>query len=394
MKIAINALSVSSGGGLTAMLSLVPALQQAGRDIELVVIASATQKSLVARLGPGVRVHTVGFDPRALALRVLYEQLVLPLRLAWMSVDWLYAVGNTATVLAPCRVLLLIENANPFSSVPLDRAWKERLRLRALRALGWLSAKRATRVRFLSENSREIVGRMLGLRHGTTVVIPHGATLPAAAEGQTRESLGLPARFVLTVCDIYPYKNLHTLVDAFEILVVEHRYPGSLVIAGAPKSARYMERLRAQVRAAGLEDRVEFRGWIEPERLPEVFRAADVFVFPSVEETFGMPVVEAMQYGAPVIVPASRDRGLFVPYQELCAEAAMYFDPDDSKGLAATMRRVLEDGRLRSQLRQAGRERVKAFRWEETAAALLDVFREASSVSFEGPRAARLRGGG
>ena len=373
MRIVVNALSVFSGGGLTSMVNLLPALARVDRENEYVVIVSATQKAVASQIPKNLLVHRVGFNPRNVLVRLLYEQLVLPFVLWRLGARWLYSVGSITTLLAPCKVLLLIENANPYSV--LDVAWnrKDRLRNWALRTLGGLSARKADVVRFLSENSRDIICGIINIPLSKTIVIPHGLAEQSVHAGPADKALNLPDRFILTVSNLGPHKNIHTLVDAFEKLVTVHQYPGSLVIVGAKHYPEYYESLRSRIESKRLGSKVIFHGWVDPESLPALYRKAKVFVFPSAEETFGMPVVEAMGYGVPVVVPSSAAR-FFIPYEEICISGAEYFDAFDSASLCEHIWRVLTDKQKRENIVTAGKERARHYRWDDVATHLAAVF--------------------
>ncbi|MBI3577996.1 MAG: glycosyltransferase family 4 protein, partial [Ignavibacteriales bacterium] len=357
-----------------AMLSLLPALEQVDRQNTYVVVVSRTQASLFAAIPKSFHMHFVGINPRNVLLRILYEQLVLPFVLLQLKVDWLYSVGSMTSLLAGCKILLLIENANPYSLLKIQWAPSEKMRNVVLRFLGRLSAKRANKIRFLSENSREIIAQMLKIPMEKTSVIYHGAIL---SRGEMREEkIDLPQKYILSVSNIGPHKNIHTLIDAFARLLKIYQYEGSLIIVGAPISTSYFRSLESQIQSLALTGRVHFQGWVSPQQLPWMFKNAEVFIFPSIEETFGMPVVEAMEYGVPVVVPTKKDNNYFIPYNELCSDAVCYFEPLDSNDLCEQLHNVLSDDKFRFSLIKAGKERSKMFRWEDTAAKIVKIFQE------------------
>jgi glycosyltransferase involved in cell wall biosynthesis len=375
MKILINALSVTTGGGLTSFLYLVPALASVDARNEYIVLLSKHQSKLEAGIPDTVRTHVVNFNPKKTFMRFLYEQLVVPVLIVRWNIDWLYSPGNSTSLFAPCNVLLVLENANPYSTHRFDWTWKERFRKTVLNVLGRCSARRATKIRFLSYNSKELISTMLRIPEQKAVVVPHGI---AVSREQTQGRVmhdELPERYILTVTNIGPHKNLHTLFDAFDKLVTQHGYSGSLVIAGDATYPEYYQTLLNQKQRLRVGDRIIFLGWVEHENLPALYGKAELFVFPSIEETFGFPVLEAMMQGVPVLVPDAGQnyRHLFLPYRELCGDAAVYFEPFDADQLCTHMQRVLHDESFRKQLSAAGRRVARRYRWEEVAAALVDV---------------------
>ena len=177
---------------------------------------------------------------------------------------------------------------------------------------------------------------------------------------------GLPKRYILFVSTIEPRKNLAVLLDAFEQLRGE--YDGALVVAGrvgwkAEDTARRLQ-----------QPGVVHLDYLPPAQLATVYRNADVFVFPSIYEGFGFPLLEAMAQGVPSI--AARSSSL----PEVGGDAALYFDPLNARELADALRRVLGDENLRRELIERGRERAAQFRWDVAARQTLRVIREVAST--------------
>jgi glycosyltransferase involved in cell wall biosynthesis len=172
---------------------------------------------------------------------------------------------------------------------------------------------------------------------------------------------GLPQRYILFVSTIEPRKNLGVLLDAFA--KIRDDYEGSLVVAGKIgwKSEEIAERLK--------EPRVVHLDYLPPAQLATAYANADLFVFPSLYEGFGFPMLEAMAQGVPVI--AARSSSL----PEVGADAALYFDPRDANELAALIRRVMHDGMIWQGLIARGRDRAAQFKWELTAELTLEVLR-------------------
>jgi len=170
-------------------------------------------------------------------------------------------------------------------------------------------------------------------------------------------------RYILFVSTIEPRKNLGVLLDAFERLA----YDGSLVVVGKIgwKSEAIARRLRAP--------RIVHLDYLDPADLAAVYAGAELFVFPSIYEGFGFPLLEAMAYGVPSI--AARSSSL----PEIGGDAALYFDPHDAHALQALMERALTDRALRDDLASRGRARAAEFRWDRAAEQTLDVLRLVSS---------------
>jgi glycosyltransferase involved in cell wall biosynthesis len=194
----------------------------------------------------------------------------------------------------------------------------------------------------------EVDPRRVHTVHSGIAALPEPAPLP-----------GLPSRYILFVSTIEPRKNLGVLLDAFE----EMDYDGALVIAGRVgwKSDEIAKRLDAP--------RIVHLDYLPPAQLATAYGHADVFVFPSIHEGFGFPLLEAMTHGVPVI--AARSSSL----PEIGGDAALYFDPRNARELAELLRRVLRDDTLRNDLIARGRERAAQFRWDRTAEETMRVIR-------------------
>ncbi|HEV8660313.1 MAG TPA: glycosyltransferase family 1 protein [Thermoanaerobaculia bacterium] len=194
----------------------------------------------------------------------------------------------------------------------------------------------------------EVDPRRVHAVHSGIAALPEPAPIP-----------GLPSRYILFVSTIEPRKNLGVLLDAFE----EMDYDGSLVIAGRVgwKSDEIAKRLDAP--------RIVHLDYLPPAQLATAYGHADVFIFPSIYEGFGFPLLEAMTHGVPVI--AARSSSL----PEIGGDAALYFDPRNARELAELLRRVLRDDTLRNDLIARGRERAAQFRWDRTAEETMRVIR-------------------
>jgi glycosyltransferase involved in cell wall biosynthesis len=184
-----------------------------------------------------------------------------------------------------------------------------------------------------------------------------------------RERYQLPESYVLYVGTLQPRKNLGTLIAAFAALGDEHTST-HLVIAG--KQGWLYEPLFAQVRQLGLAERVHFTGYAPQEDLPALLSAAQVFVLPSLYEGFGLPVLEAMACGTPVI--CSNVSSL----PEVAGDAAILVDPRDTAQWVQALQRVLEDAGLRRALTERGLQQVQRFSWERCARETLAILEAAS----------------
>ena len=215
----------------------------------------------------------------------------------------------------------------------------------------------------VSESTRNDLLRYYPVDANRAVAIHSGLGTPATAE----PFAGLPSRYILFVSTIEPRKNLETLLDAYDALRKRGAYDGALVVVGRIgwKSEALLPRLRAEG--------VVHLDYLPAAQLASVYEKAEVFVFPSLYEGFGFPLLEAMARGVPTI--AARSSSL----PEIGGDAALYFEPTDVDALTTQLERVVSDGALREELASKGRERAAGFRWDVAADKTLAVLKRAAN---------------
>jgi glycosyltransferase involved in cell wall biosynthesis len=237
-----------------------------------------------------------------------------------------------------------------------------------------LSCRRARRVIAVSQATAEEVVRLLGVPAGRIDVVPHGVQharfrpLPPRQVEVFRRERGLPERFVLFLGTLEPRKNLVTLIEAFARTRGARRGP-KLVIAGG--KGWYYREIFERVEELDLVDAVCFPGFVPDAELPLWYNAATVFVYPSLYEGFGMPLLEAMACDTPVI--ASKVSCM----PEVVGDVGPLVAPDDVAGLADNLERLLADAELRAELSRRGRRRASAYTWTATATATVASYRRA-----------------
>jgi glycosyltransferase involved in cell wall biosynthesis len=236
-------------------------------------------------------------------------------------------------------------------------------------------AQRATRIITPSESVGREVSEHLGINRAKVVSIPEAPRdvfRPQAPEetAGVRRRLSIEDEFILFVGTIEPRKNLLTLLRAFEEILRSTRHRPQLVIAG--REGWLTEELFSNVRQSGLENRLRFTGYLTDEDLRALYSSCRVFVYPSLYEGFGLPPLEAMACGAPVVT--SRIPSLV---ETVGMEAARLVLPADAEGFARNIIEILDDENVRRRLSSAGRERASTFSWEKTARLTLDVYRDA-----------------
>lgn len=234
-----------------------------------------------------------------------------------------------------------------------------------------LSAWRAAHVITGSESTRADLLNFYRLPPERVTVTPYAADpiyRPMDREEAARAArgrFGLKTPFILSVGVLQPRKNLTRLVQAFASIA--RQIPHSLVLVG--KWGWAHDQLRQALKRASLGDRIAFTGYVADADLPVLYNAAELFVYPSLYEGFGLPPLEAMACGTPVI--AGRESSL----PEVVGTAGVLVDPRDTRAIATAMADLLSDARERERLGRAAVERAARFSWDMTAELTLRVYR-------------------
>lgn len=236
---------------------------------------------------------------------------------------------------------------------------------------------RAARIICISDHTRRDAIRHLDVPEEKLVVVHEGIGEQFQPQGEdehqrVREKYGLGSDFALYVGGISKRKNTQRLLEAFALVAREHDGEIELVLGG--REGYGHEEVMATYRSLGIEDRCRFIGFIPEDDLPALYSAARLFVFPSLYEGFGHPVLEAMACGTPVVSSAVSA----IP--ELAGDDAVLVDPLEARQIADGILRVLSDSQLSADLVERGKARAKLFPWTETARKTLDVYREAAEA--------------
>jgi glycosyltransferase involved in cell wall biosynthesis len=298
--------------------------------------------------------------------RLHWQQLVLPRLAKAARADLLHVPGFDAPHWKPLPVVLTVHDL-------IGMLFPHNLPLVSRFYWSWWlprSIRWADRIIADSEHTRKDIIRLLGITGDRVEVIYPGVDAafrpvshPLLLES-IRKKYTLPEQFILYLGTMEPRKGLDTLLAAFSLLEPDTRRP--LVIAG--KKGWWTEGLFRQVQALGLEDWVHFTGYIQDQDLPGLLSQAEMLVYPSQYEGFGLPVLEAMACGTPVICSD------VASLPEVAGGAAKLVRPGDAAGLSAAVAGLIQDPALRLDLRARGLEQARKFCWAETARQVVRVY--------------------
>jgi glycosyltransferase involved in cell wall biosynthesis len=349
-----------TGGMEVAARELIPALlTQAPAGTRFT--AFVNRETAAAGNGPWgelLPAVTVPVSARNRVQWVLGEQTLLPALAARAGVDLVHSLASTAPLWGPFRRVVTVHDLI-YARFPDAHAG---IRDKGMRVLVPSAVRRSHRVIADSLSTREDLVGLLGAKPERIDVVPLGLgtvrreqPLP---EPDTRARFDLGERSaVLSLSAKRPHKNLLALIGALALLPVEDR--PVLVLPGY--STEHERELRERARALGLDGDVRFPAWVSAAELEGLWSIARAFVFPSLYEGFGLPVLEAMARGVPVACSNASS------LHEVAGEDALLFDPRDEAAIAAALTRLLSDTALAETLRLRGLERVREFTWERTA---------------------------
>ncbi len=366
MRVLINMTSAQPGtSGEVFTVEWLRAARELPSKHTFVAAFSANNQALAERLPPGVHTEVLSL-PTSPALRTVAVQGQLRELIARLKVDVLLNRGNFYNRRPGCRQICMVENANAVSHPAIG--WPASARVKHV-LLAWLTRqalRHADHVVFPSENAAA------GFLARQPTIVPWTAVPHGVAPGDTSltRPTDAPERFVLAVTSMYPHKNLPRTVKGFFRLVTEHGYTGSLVMVGYGIADATLETLRALAPTPALAARLLVHAPMKPSALAPWYRAADLHVIPSLEETFGLPALEAMRYGCPCVVSDldGKDPALpfFSPFREVCGDAAEYCDPFSDASIGDAMAAALRPARA-AELREAGPVQAARFTWARTA---------------------------
>ncbi len=340
--------------------------------------AVSSDWQLTAFVGAGNPIQIDGMTIRRSALdtaspvrRILWEQAVQPFTLASSELDLYHALAFVAPFALRLPSVVTIYDLS-FMHYPERLPAARRLYLRALTGL---TCRRARRVIAISQSTARDLVETLHLPADKIDVAAPGCDpavfhpLPAEQIAAFRRTKELPERFWLFIGTLEPRKNLLVLLDAYAALP----QPRPPLIIGGGKGWDY-EPIFAAVERYQLGQTVQFVGFIPSEDLPIWYNCADVFIYPSVFEGFGLPVLEAMACGTPVIVSDASS------LPEVAGDAGLCVPPHDVAGWTEALRRAWDDAEWRSSARQRGLGEAARYTWAGTAQQTVESYRKAKAL--------------
>jgi glycosyltransferase involved in cell wall biosynthesis len=358
MRVAIDARKLHDFGIGTYIRNLLRQLARQDSATEFVLLCAEADTGVAAGLGPNFRAvveHSPNYSIR--------EQWRVPLALRRERPDVFHAPHYVLPAAVSCPSVVTIHDCIHLmfpQYLPNRRAYLY------ARTVMWAAAKRADAILTVSEASKRDILRFFDVPAEKVVVVYNAIderfwTVPDDADvARVRERYQLEHGFVLYAGNVKPHKNIERLIDAFADIRQGEFEELKLLIIGDEISK--LPALRRAVHRHHLHKHVRFLGYVSDETLAILYRLAAVFVFPSLYEGFGLPPLEAMASGTPVVTSN------VAALPEVTGDAAVLVDPLDTSSIVRGVRNVLTDANLASTLRRKGPLRAREFSWERSVA--------------------------
>ena len=377
MKIGISAFAADGGkSGISQyMINVLRRLPRPEAGISCVIFVPAAERGLFEPAPAGTEIVAVADWLAHPVASILWHLVAYPVLLRRHRCDCAYLpAGNRR--LGLWYGLPSVGTVHDLSQLHVKGKY-DPMRMFYIRRILPMMMQRLTRVVSVSESTRRDLVEHAGIEPSRIRVAHNGADLRAFSGTDRRKAretlaaeIGLDAPFMLYTARLeHPGKNHVRLLEALALLKARGRLPCKLVLAGGRWNGA--EAIEARIVELGLGDDVILTGFVESRLLPHLYAAADLFVFPSLFEGFGIPLLEAMASGTPVC--ASNVSSI----PEVVGDAALLFDPSDPASIAGQIDRLLHDDDLRRTLIDRGRRQAHRFSWDDAADGVVVQCREA-----------------
>jgi glycosyltransferase involved in cell wall biosynthesis len=363
-RIGIDARKVRDFGIGTYVRHLVQELAEIDQENEYVLIVGPDGREALPELPTRFR-----FSTESSKVYSLREQVSLSVHLARLRLDLFHATHYVLPLWVPSRTIVTIHDIihllyPEFLPNRLAYVYAQRMIRRAL--------NRSERVLTVSHTTRRDLGRYFELGMERIAVIYNGVEqafreiLPQDVRVGRLAELGVSEPYLLFVGNPKPHKNLDRLLEAYALAQGQRPFAAPLVIVGNDPDAGVRIRLRAD--HLGIADQVKVLGRVDDQSLPVLYQGATLFLYPTLYEGFGLPVVEAMASGAPVVTSNSS------ALKEIAEGYAHLVDPLDVEAMAEAIGYCMAEPDHRSSLAKLGKKRAEQFSWRETAVRTLEVY--------------------
>jgi glycosyltransferase involved in cell wall biosynthesis len=388
MRVGINALSITpklTGGGTTYILELLNHISRMDSQNNYFLFIRKDSKHIFLPYQDDLRLVSIPMTPYlSIPFRIITELLFMPLLAWWYKLDVLFCPGDSIPIWSPCVSIMVIQNLLHLHRSDILPLYKRRNQsLLTIRIWFWYyefitiySALKADKIITVSENAKQEIVNILRIKGSKISVVYHGVdthfkadTEKSSGDRESIASYSLNGDYILYVGAMAPHKNVENLILALYLLKKRYSISLQLVIAGGshPNHISYLQSIADKLSVSG---QLKFLGYIPNRQLPSLYRQAKVFVILSLCESFGLPIIEAMACGCPVICSDVSS------LPEIAGDAATLVDPEDPLQVAEAIKLILEKDKYRNSMINMGLSRAKEFSWERAASQTISIIEQ------------------
>jgi len=373
MKIGINTFYVvpgDVGGAEYYLMNLLKGLFAIDRDNEYVLFVTPENKDIYLPPSDNFKMIVLPFSNRKRSVRILFEQTALPFYVQKEKLDLLHSPNNVAPLIRNAASVLTIQTLHSFQyekELPFLKTLYRRMHMR-------ISSRMADHIITPCEITRKDAIQIHQLSPERVTSILDYVSIPILypdgihTDHAILRKYGIKKPYIFSPSSMFPYKNIQGMLKALKILQDRFKLPHSLIIAGRDEIGYYphMKKLAGEL---GVLDRFKYIGCVLHEETPSLYRFADLMLFPSYSETFGIPVLESMAIGTPIV--CSNRSSL----PEVAGDGAVQVDPDDVEDMCQSIQRLIQDSEYNKEIVKKGHERARMFSCENAAKQTLNVYR-------------------
>ncbi|MBL6863527.1 MAG: glycosyltransferase family 4 protein [Rhodospirillales bacterium] len=364
LRVVINGIHAKSGGGVTYLKNILPILANIP-NIEMHLFIHENQFELFYPVDEKVNVILLSFKS-TFWNTLIWEQIAIPIKAWAMGYSVLFSPANYGPIMVSNHVILL---RNAISVLKIATNYKQTFYWVALSLATLISFISSKKVIAVSHYAKKLMTFKLPKRFCKKCgVVYHGVKSPQLSDKQY-DSLGVD---ILAVSDIYVQKNYYNLIRSFKILL-KKRPKLRLIIIGDTIDYGYQKKLNNLIDELKIKKKVIFKGKVENEELIKYYKNCRVFVFPSLVETFGNTLLEAMSFGKAIACSET------AAMPEVLRDCGVYFNPEDEFDIANKIELLLANDKLSIKLGRKAMQRADSFSWDNTAKDTYHILLEASN---------------
>jgi len=380
MKILIQAATAKRGGAKNYLENLMKSLPDVGKGNNF-IIYSPLGESNSCNLPSNFELRKTR-NPFSVFL-LIWQQVILPAIMKREKIDLLFSTANIATLFSPCPQILLLRDARYFSTLYLKyifprKRFLDKISFLARRFLIVQSAKMANILLFPSQSFADDFLDYVKIDKTRVKIVHYGVNTTIFSIGERINENG---RTHLVYGGLYgEHKNFSTLFKALIKLKNENYcdFDFTAPLDWKDKLCKKCATFKEDMASAGNSDIkgiLNFLGKISPQKLSKLYQKSDIFIWPTLAESFGQPLIEAMSSGVSIVASDIKIN------HEICNDSALYFDPLDPNDLALKINTLVINQELRKNLSQKAEMRSRLFRWDKYAKILMEIFEETKHLN-------------